>query len=161
VARRQLLTALGTITNREAELYVEELSRGMASRGTATFMVRQAGRLLDALKEGGLEAYRAELERQAGFSFTMQTVAFLHRRFRLQRPLARRLAMRAELLLVRQHALQELLGFTQTRIRALFGGRTGNATEEILQARLEGLDREVDVCASSSRNTGDPCRAAT
>lgn len=145
IARQQLVSALGTVTNREAELYVDELSRGMAARGTAALLVRQAGRLLDALKGGGVEGYRAEAARQSGFTVVMRLVSFLHRRLGLQRPLARRLAMRVELVLVRQHAFEELLGFTRTRLRALFGERIAASAEEILGARVEALEREVDV----------------
>jgi CPA1 family monovalent cation:H+ antiporter len=142
--RRQLVAALATITQREAQLYVEEQSRGMVSRGTATFLIRGAGRLLDALKTGGFDGYRTEARRQHKFSYVMRFAAFLHRALGVQWLLAHRLAMRAELLLVRQHALQEAVDFARTRVRALFGDRVAETAESVLESRVADLERSVD-----------------
>src|SRR3712207_4538962 len=117
----------------------------MVSRATATLLIRGAGRLLDALKTRGFEGYRTEARRQNRFTWVMQFVAFLHRTTGLQRPLAQRLAMRAELLLVRQHALQEAVDFARTRIRSLFGDRIAETAETVLQARVNDVDRAIDA----------------
>ena len=143
--RRQLLAALATITQRELRLYVEEQARGMVSRGVGRLLTRHANRLLDALKTGGFEGYRKEAKRQSGFSGLMRLAANLHRWTGLEGPLARRLAMRAELLLVRQHALQEAIDFAHTRIGALFGDRVAETAESVLKARVADLERSIDA----------------
>ena len=143
--RRQLLAALATITQRELRLYVEEQARGMVSRGVGRLLTRHANRLLDALKTGGFEGYRKEAKRQSGFSGLMRLAANLHRWTGLEGPLARRLAMRAELLLVRQHALQEAIDFAHTRIRALFGDRVAETAESVLKGRVADLERSIDA----------------
>jgi monovalent cation:H+ antiporter, CPA1 family len=143
--RRQLLAALATISQREAQLYVEEQSRGMVSRTVGALLVRHAGRLIDALKTGGFDGYRVEARRQNRFSWVMRLAALLHRRTGLQGPLARRLALRAELLLVRQHALQEAIDLARTRVRALFGDRVAETAESVLEARVADVDRAIDA----------------
>jgi CPA1 family monovalent cation:H+ antiporter len=143
--RQQLLAALATITQREAQLYVEEQARGMVSRGPATILVRYAGRLLDALKAGGFDGYRIEARAQSRIGRMTRWAALLHRFTGLEQLLASRLAMRAELLLVRQHALQEAIDFTRTRIRALFGDRVAETAENVLQMRANELERSIDA----------------
>jgi CPA1 family monovalent cation:H+ antiporter len=143
--RQQLLAALATITQREAQLYVEEQARGMISRRSASLLVRYAARLLDALKAGGFDAYRNEARAQNQIARTTRFAALLHRRTGWQWLLARRLAMRAELLLVRQHALQDAIDFARTRIRALFGDRIAETAESVLQARVNEFERSVDA----------------
>ena len=145
VLRQQLAVALATITHREGELYVEELARGMIGRRTSAHVTRDVNRLLDASKEAGVTGYRSTARNQLQFRWPTRLAAFLHRRLRLQRPLAARLALRAEMLIVRRHVLEDLTLFARTKVKALFGERVAETAARVLEQRLDDVDRATDA----------------
>ena len=75
----------------------------------------------------------------------MQIAGFLHRRLRLNRPLARRMAQRIELRLIQRRVLEGLIGFIRNRIRALFGERVSEVALHVIEARIEDIDRALDA----------------
>lgn len=143
--REQLVVALATVTYRESELYVDELARGMIGRGTSAVVLRDVGRLLDALKESGVTGYRATARDQNRFRWLTRLTAWMHRRLGLERPLAERLALRAEMLIVRRHVLEDLILFTRTKVRDLFGERIAETAQRVLEQRLDDVDRATDA----------------
>lgn len=143
--RAQLVTALATLTQREAELYVDEIAARMITRPAGTALVRSTNALLDALKTEGLHGYRHAARGQQGFGPLMRLAALLHRRLSIELLLARLLAGRVEELLVRRRVLEELLTFNKRRIRALFGARIAETAEHVLDARLRDVDRALDA----------------
>ena len=145
VLRQQLAVALATIAHREGELYVEELARGMIGRRTSAHVTRDVDRLLDALKEGGVTGYRSTARTQLRFRWPTRLAALLHRRLHLQRPLATRLALRAEVLIVRRHVLEDLTLFARTKVKALFGERIAETASRVLEQRLDDVDRATDA----------------
>lgn len=145
IRRDHLVAALATITNRETELYVEELAEGMVTRPTGTALVRRAWSLQDALKQEGIQGYRHEARRQEGIDKMLRLATFLHRRFGIASPLSRRLGLRVEKLLVRRRIVEELIRFTRHRIKRLFGDRVSETAEHVLEARQEDLERRLDA----------------
>lgn len=143
--RQQLLVALATITAREQELYGDEMAEGILSRSVGGRLVRHAGDLLDALKEGGVQAYRRTARDATDFNRRTRWAAILHRLFGVQRPLAEHLARRIELLLIQRRVLEVLTSFTRSRVRALFGARIAEVAYHVLEARLEAIDRALDA----------------
>jgi|DewCreStandDraft_4_1066084.scaffolds.fasta_scaffold00036_275 CPA1 family monovalent cation:H+ antiporter len=145
VSREQLVAALATVTGRESELYVGELAERMIARSTGALLVRRADALLDALRQEGVHGYRHAARRQDELDTATRLAAWLHVRLGSTRLLARQLGLRLEKLLVRRRVLEELLGFTRNRIRRLFGERIAATTEQVLEERLEGVERQLDA----------------
>ena len=145
VSRAQLVAALATATSREAELYVAELAERMVSRASGALLVRRTDALLDALREEGVHGYRHAARQQDELDRATRAAAWLHVRLGWTRPLARQLGLRLEKLLVRRRVLEELLGFTRSRVRRLFGDRVAATTEHVLEERLEGVERQLDA----------------
>lgn len=145
VSREQLVAALATVTGRESELYVTELAERMTNRSTGALLVRRADALLDALRQEGVHGYRHAARRQDELDPATRVAAWLHVRLGLTGPLARQLGLRLEKLLVRRRVLEELLGFTRNRIRRLFGERIAGTTAQVLEERLEGVERQLDA----------------
>lgn len=145
VSREQLVAALATVTGREGELYVNELAERMIARSTGALLVRRAETLLDALRQEGVHGYRHAARRQDELDPATRLAAWLHLRLGITGLLARQLGLRLEKLLVRRRVLEELLGFTRTRIRRLFGDRIAGTTEQVLEERLEGVERQLDA----------------
>ncbi|MDX6749925.1 cation:proton antiporter [Geminicoccaceae bacterium 1502E] len=143
--REQLVAALATLSNRESELYADELGRRLIGRTTGALLVRQAAALTDALKIDGVQGYRRQARRQAGFDPLTRLAAWIYRRLGIQTPLAASLAMRIEKLIVRRHVLEELLSFNRRRIRAVYGERVADTSGLVLEQRLGEVDRSLDA----------------
>lgn len=143
--RQQNVTALATVTAREAQLYIEEMARRMVSRASGRLALRNASLLLDQVKTDGFSGYRQGVKRMDRFDFGTRAAAFVQRRFGIQGPLARRLAMRVELFLIKRRILEELIGFTNSRIKALFGKKTAEVIERVVSIRFEQIDRNLDA----------------
>lgn len=143
--RQQLLVALATITTREANFYTEEMAEGTVSRAAGALLLGRTNDLLDAIKEGGVQPYRRAARAEIGHDLTLQLAGFLHRRLRLNRPLARRMAQRIELRLIQRRVLESLTGFIRSRIRALFGERVSDVALHVIEARIEDIDRTLDA----------------
>jgi CPA1 family monovalent cation:H+ antiporter len=142
---QQLRVALATITTREAALYADEMAEGTISRSAGSILLGRTNDLLDAIKEGGVQSYRLAARRSTRIDRAMRIAAFVHRRLRLQRPLARRMAQRIELRLIQRRVLENLLTFIKSRIRALFGERVSEVALHVVEARIEELDRALDA----------------
>lgn len=143
--RQQLIVALATITTREANFYTEEMAEGTVSRSAGALLLGRTNDLLDAIKEGGVQSYRRVARAERGHDLTLQLAGVLHRRFGLNRPLARRMAQRIELRLIQRRVLESLTGFIRSRIKALFGERVSDVALHVIEARIEDIDRTLDA----------------
>ncbi|WP_165769554.1 cation:proton antiporter [Arboricoccus pini] len=143
--RQQNITALATVTGREMQLYIEEMARRMVSRVSGRQALRNASLLFDQVKARGFAGYRNGVKRIDRFDRGTRFAAFLQRRFGIQGPLARRLSIRVEMFLIKRRIIEELLGFTNGRIKALFGERTAELIDKVLEARFEQIDRNLDA----------------
>lgn len=143
--RQQLRVALATITTREAAFYSDEMAEGTISRRAGSTLLAQTNDLLDATKEGGVQAYRRATRAVARPDRTARFVSFLHRRLRINRPLARRMAERIELRLIQRRVLESMTGFIRSRIRAMFGERVAEVALHVVEARIDDLDRALDA----------------
>jgi monovalent cation:H+ antiporter, CPA1 family len=143
--RQQLLVALATITTREAGFYADEMTEGTISRSAGWILLGRTSDLLDAIKEGGVQPYRRAARADIGRDRVTQLAGFLHRRLRLNRPLARRMAHRIELRLIQRRVLESLTGFVRTRIRDLFGERVSDVALHVIEARIDEIDRALDA----------------
>jgi monovalent cation:H+ antiporter, CPA1 family len=143
--RRQLVTALLTLSSREAELYAEERARQMIPRTASTELVRHVGSLIDALRTEGLDGYRRVARAQLGLDRRTRLAVLLHRTLRINRPLARRLTTNLEQNLARRYVLKELLAFNAARVVPLFGERVAEVAGRFLESRLELVERAIEA----------------
>lgn len=143
--RQQLLVALATITTREANFYTDEMAEGTISRAAGWVLLGRTNDLLDAIKEGGVQPYRKAARAERGRDLTLKIASVLHRRFRINRPLAHRMAQRIELRLIQRRVLESLTGFIRNRIRFLFGERVSDVALHVIEARIEDIDRTLDA----------------
>jgi CPA1 family monovalent cation:H+ antiporter len=133
----QLYIGLGSLANREAELYRQHFDERMISRRIAAQLARQASALLDGLKTGGPYGYALVARAQAGFGPRFRLALWLHDRPRVHWPLAHRLADRFEILLVQGKVLRDLRAFTGASLRPLLGETIGLELDRALAGRLE------------------------
>lgn len=142
---QQLRVALATITTREAAFYSEEMADGTISRRAGSILIGRSNDLLDAIKEGGVQAYRQAARAATRIDRLTRFAGLLHRRFRLNGLLARRMAQRTELRLIQRRVLESMVAFVRNRIRALFGERVSEVARHVVEARIDELDRALDA----------------
>lgn len=143
--RRQLVTALLTLSRREAELYAEERARRMVPRTASTTLIRNVGSLIDALRGDGLDGYRRVARQQLGYDRRTRLALLLHRYLGIDRPLSRRLTMHLEENIVQRYVLSQLLTFNSERIARLFGERVADVAGIFLATRLDQVERAIDA----------------
>lgn len=143
--RRQLVTALLTLSRREIELYADERAKRMLPRTASTALIRHVGSLIDALRTQGLDGYRRIAREQFGIDQRTRFAVLLHRLFRIHRPLARRLTADLEQNIIQRYVLNELLAFNEARIERLFGERVAEVAGLFLETRLDQVERAIDA----------------
>ena len=134
----QLRIGLVALAGREEELYLGHFADRTVSRRLVTVLVAKAGRLRDAAKSGGSEAYLKAARDSLRFRLAFRTASTIHRRFGIERFLARNVADRFETLLISRMVLEELIGFTRTKLSGLLGKPIAEQLRELLQERLDG-----------------------
>lgn len=143
--RRQLVTALITLSRREAELYADERAKLMLPRTASAALIHHAGSLIDALRSEGLEGYRRLSRTRMGIDRRTRIAAMLYRYLRIERPLARRLTQQLEQAIAQRYVLRALLDFNQARLEPLFGDRVALVAARFLENRLELVERVIDA----------------
>ena len=141
--RAQLITALLTLTRKELELYVEERALRVISRDSGDVLVAEARALADALRAEGLEGYRRAARKQLRPRRSLRFVLWLHRRLRIDRPLAAALSAQLERALAQRHVLTSLADFNTDRITGLFGTRIAEVAGRFLAQRHDNLERTI------------------
>jgi monovalent cation:H+ antiporter, CPA1 family len=121
------------------------MAEGTISRSAGWLLLGRTNRLLDAIRDGGVQPYRKAARDEVGSDVVIKAAGFLHRRLRLNRPLATRMAQRIELRLIQRRVLEGLIGFVRNRIRALFGERVSEVALHVIEARIDDIDRALDA----------------
>ncbi|HET6468983.1 MAG TPA: cation:proton antiporter [Geminicoccaceae bacterium] len=143
--REQLVTALATLAQREIDLCVEQLTARMISRAPGQRLIAEARALLDALRSGGVQGYRDAAKAHVRFGRRTRFAALVHRHLGIRSLLARRLAQRTEVMLVRREVLKELQEFARGRFQAVFGERVSETAGRVLENRLHEVERALDA----------------
>lgn len=143
--RRQLVTALLTLSRREIELYADERAKRMMPRTASSALIRHVGSLIDALRTEGLDGYRRVARQQFEIDQRTRLVVSLHRFLRINRPLARRLTADLEQNIVQRYVLNELRAFNDARVARLFGERVAEVAGLFLETRLDQVERAIDA----------------
>lgn len=143
--RGRFTVGLIALADRERELMLDHFDHGTVSPDVAERLLRLASRLADAARSGGRQDYSHIARKQLNYSRGFRLAFFLHRRLRLERPLARRLAGRFEGLLVTRLVLAELRSFTRQRLTPLFGERVAEVLDELLTHRADAVGKALDA----------------
>jgi len=135
--------ALIGLTNREAELAMQGLERGVVERSIAEIMLAHAGRLADMTREKGAAGYAeaAELNHLPARSFRFATWA--HRHFGWTGWLAEEIAGRYELMLIKSRLIVQLKAYAATELPQVVGNDAASAAVVQLDARAKAMSATV------------------
>jgi CPA1 family monovalent cation:H+ antiporter len=143
--RDRVKIGLGTLVNREREIYLKRFSDGVASDSITRTLLAATDILEDGMKAEGVGGYDAAVAQQLGFDLGFRTAMYLQRKFGLTGALQNQLAERFEVLIANQSALRQLLGVTAKDMAGLLGGVAATRLEEILRARADATDQALDA----------------
>lgn len=142
-ASDRLVIGLRILANREEEEYLRSFADGALSRPVVELLVSRAGRLADAVKAQGADGYRHAADSYLDFTGWLRLANWLHRRFGLNGPLARRLTMRFEMLVSMQIVLARLLVFAGNTLTPVLGEDLAHELEGVLLARRDEVQRNL------------------
>lgn len=136
---------LRILANREEEEYMRSYADGAMSRPVAEMLMSRAARLSDAVKAHGPDGYRRSADGYLAFTCWLRLSNWLHRRFGVDGPLARRLTMRFEMLVSMQIVLTRLASFTETTLVPVLGDDVTHELSGVLLSRREEVVRGLDA----------------
>ncbi len=131
------------LVSREQELYYARFQEGILSRGVVEYLAGRAASTLDTVKTQGPAGYMSLADEIIAFSVQMRAASWLHRRFGIQRPLARRLTMRFEVLVSVRMVLRELQEFSWHRLAQVLGPDIAVELEGLLTVRLDRVEKAL------------------
>lgn len=134
---------LAILANREEELYLQHFKEGIISRTIVELLTERTSWLLDGARADGRAGYMAAAEQFLRYSVQMQWAMHLQRLLGIQGPLADRLAVRYEALLIIRLVLRELMVFNRRKLGLLVGNATVERLAETLELRLGGVERAL------------------
>ncbi len=135
----RIAIGLVILLTREEEIYLRHFREGLISRPVTEVLTSRTARALDAARERGRQGCQEAVEGMLAFSGWMRVASLLHRRFRIDGPLARRLSMRFEALMAARLALSELIGFNRQRVGPVLGPGAAQALDAMLTDRLDRI----------------------
>jgi CPA1 family monovalent cation:H+ antiporter len=145
LSRDDLVRAgLIVLANRETELSLEYLQRGLVGRRVAERMRADAGRVLDAVRQNGSAGYLTAALGNQKPSWRFRLALWVQRRFRWSALLAEEIADRFELLLVKQLMLRELLEFADAKVAELIGQHAGLTAKDALEGRMQAISGAIE-----------------
>ena len=145
LSRDDLVRAgLIVLANRETELSLEYLQRGLVGRRVAERMRADAGRVLDAVRQNGSAGYLTAALGNQKPSWRFRLALWVQRRFRWSTLLAEEIADRFELLLVKQLMLRELLEFADAKVAELIGHHAGLTAKDALEGRMQAISGAIE-----------------
>ena len=143
--RDRLAIALVALGNKERGLVLEMLGDRTASPAAAEVLLGNADAITEAARSEGRLGYQRASEATLAFPLGFRIAYFLYRQFGIVRPLADRLAERAETLLIMRVVIERLHPFNDQQIRSLFGERIAGVAGEILDLRRDAIAGALDA----------------
>jgi CPA1 family monovalent cation:H+ antiporter len=142
--RERIAAAIAAITEREAERYRELYDEGIVGREAAAALLRGPRDLGEALRGQGLAAYAAAAKRELAYDRSLRARLWLYRNLRWSRPLARALALRYEVVLVRRSVLIGLRRDVSGELESFMGEEAAQRVDTLLSARLDAHQKALD-----------------
>jgi monovalent cation:H+ antiporter, CPA1 family len=141
----QLAVALVSLANQERVLIMGLLHEGAVSPGAAQVMLGNAEALAEAARGDGEPGYDKASKAVLDHPISFRIALFLHRRLRIVRSLAERLAERFEMLLVMRIVLARLVMFNQQQIEKLFGEHIASNIRKIVDRRQQEVEADLNL----------------
>ena len=136
---------LGTLVNRERQIYMKRFSDGVASDDITRALLANVDTLEDGFKDGGLAGYDEAMRGRLGFDRGFRFAMYLQRKFGMDGSLADQLAERFDVLIATQGAIRELAPYTETKLASLVGEDAAAALTDELGKRAELTDAALDA----------------
>ena len=136
---------LATLGNQERKACLKLFSDGFVSSDVTRQLLGQVDDVLDGLKAGGIEGYRAAVDKRLGFGLGFRLALQLQRRLDWTGPLAQALADRFEVLLATRTILREVLGKGLPMVVSMVGEDTGERLSALLGERLTATERALNA----------------
>jgi len=133
------------VANRETELGLEYLQRGLVGRTVAERLRAEASRVLDGVRQAGQAGYLAAAIGGQKHGWQFRLALWLQRRLRLHWLLSEEVANRFELLLVEQLVLRELLVFCDGKLAELIGNNAALSVREAIEGRLAAVASAIET----------------
>jgi CPA1 family monovalent cation:H+ antiporter len=141
--------ALIGLTNREAELAMQGLERGVVERGIAEIMLAHTGRLADMTRAEGVRGYVAAAGQIHLPTRSFQFAAWLQRQFGYSGWLAQEIAERYELMLAKGRLMSQLKTFAATELPQVVGHEAAAAAVAQLDTRAKAMAATVSAIETS------------
>jgi CPA1 family monovalent cation:H+ antiporter len=138
-----VLAGLIVVANRETELSLEYLQRGLVGRTVAERLRADAGRVLDGVRQSWNVGYLSAALGGQKLTRRFKAALWLQRSFGWSEPLAEEIANRFELFLVKELMLRELLGFTDAKVAQLIGQHATFTVKEALEGRVQAISGAI------------------
>lgn len=146
LSRDDLVRAgLIVVANRETELGLEYLQRGLVGRKVAERLRADASRVLDGVHLSGSVGYLSVALGAQKFGWQFQLALLLQRRFNIHWLLSEEVANRFEMFLVRQLMLQELISFCDTKVSELIGNHAAITVREAIEGRSQAINSAIET----------------
>ena len=154
----RLRLGLTILASQEKRLVRQRFEDGVIGVTTTRILRTQADRLADATRLRGREGYETTMTALLAFPRWFRLLLFLQRWLRLERPLARLLARRFDILVETESALQDLCMFNADRMANLIGEDARDNLQMLLDKRaglvtaeLEALELQYPLYAKALR----------
>jgi len=136
----RIKVGLLTLSTQEKELYFALFDQQTLSRRMVALLTARADRLIDAVRDRGIEGYD-----EIAHSFALPTRGFrialwLHRVLGIEWALTGHLADRFEILMVTQDVLAEVLAFNSTSVTDLLGPEAAAQLAVLIKDRQQNVD---------------------
>ncbi|MEZ5934225.1 MAG: cation:proton antiporter [Alphaproteobacteria bacterium] len=141
----RLRLGLTILASQEKRLFRRRFEDGVIGVTTTRILRTQADRLADATRLRGREGYDVMMSGLLAFPRWFRLVLFLQRWLRLDRPLARLLARRFEVLVETESALHELCQFNANRMAGLIGEDARDNLQKLLDKRAGLVKTELEA----------------
>ena len=146
MSRDDLVRAgLIVLGNRETELSLEYLQRGLVGRRVAERVRADSARVLDGARQNGSAGYLAAALRNQHSTGRFRLAHWLQRRFGWTALLAEEIADRFEFLLAQQMLLRELMRFVDANVAELIEPDAARLVKEALEGRMQSTSNAIEA----------------
>ncbi len=139
----RLYIGLVILINREEELYLQNFKAGIISRPVVEALTDRTGWLLEGVRAKRRAGYEQAAREALGFTRHMLWAMRLQRRLNLRGPLARRLSLRFEALLINRAVLLSLEDLNRRMLAHLLGETAAAALAATLEHRRGLVDQAL------------------
>ena len=141
----RLKLGLTILASQERRLFRRRFEDGVIGVTTTRLLQTNADRLADATRLRGRRGYETTMAELLTFPRLFRPVLQLQRWLGLERPLARMLARRFDVLVESESALQELCLFNAERMAPLIGADATDNLKQLLDKRVALIQAELEA----------------